>query len=185
MRLLLLVLALSLPGSVWAQATAQTELPAGPAPRKFVGETVVAVEFRGPSGRFREQELGYLVEQKVGAPYDPRAVRRTLELLFRLGRFENVEARAVPRVGGVALILVLEPSPIIARVELPGIRSVLPSALRGAIGGAAGEPYVPGSEARMALAAERFYRSRGFLRAKVLGRVAEAVRTLGGWASLR
>jgi outer membrane protein assembly factor BamA len=176
MRLLLLVLALSLPGSVWAQATAQTELPAGPAPRKFVGETVVAVEFRGPSGRFREQELGYLVEQKVGAPYDPRAVRRTLELLFRLGRFENVEARAVPRVGGVALILVLEPSPIIARVELPGIRSVLPSALRGAIGGAAGEPYVPGSEARMALAAERFYRSRGFLRAKVLGRVAEAAR---------
>lgn len=173
MRVLLaLLLLVAAPAVVHSAEPDKAEAVEESDPRRFVGENVVSVRFEGLRGAARE-ELGYLVEQQVGAPYDPRAVRRTLELLFRLGRFESVSARVEARSGGVGLILVVEPSPTIARVQLQGHRAMPASALRGAIGDVAGEPYVPGAEARMALAAERFYRSRGYLKAEVAGRVAE------------
>ncbi len=174
MRLLLTVLML-LAGPAWAQeeAPAPTEAaaPERPQPRRYAGSIVQSVRFEGLRSGLREEFI-YLVDQKVGAPYDPRAVRRTLELLFRLGRFESVAARVVERPGGVDLVFVVEPSPTTARVELRGRRSLPASAIRGAIGDVAGEPYVPGAEARMALQARAFYRARGYLRAEVSGKVA-------------
>lgn len=167
----LLILLLSLPAVVWAQTVVEED----PAPRLYAGKIVVSIDFEGLRGSLRE-ELGYLVEQDVGVAYNPRAVRRTLELLYRLGRFRTVEARVVERPGGVGLVLHVELSPTIARVELRGNRSLLPSVIRGAIGDVGGQPYVAGAEDRMALAAQRLYRSRGYLAATVRGRVAEAPR---------
>ena len=109
----LLILLLSLPAVVWAQTVVEED----PAPRLYAGKIVVSIDFEGLRGSLRE-ELGYLVEQDVGVAYNPRAVRRTLELLYRLGRFRTVEARVVERPGGVGLVLHVELSPTIARVEL-------------------------------------------------------------------
>ena len=99
MRIWLLTALLLVPALAVAQDVAVEEAD----PRRFAGERVVEVEFQGLDGALRE-EFTYLVEQKVGAPYDPSAVRRTLELLFRLGRFEQVEARAEARPTSIPLM---------------------------------------------------------------------------------
>jgi len=153
---------LGTPMGAWAQ-DASTE---------YSGRIVRAVHLDTPPGVSASQ-LAYLVEQEVGTPLNPQSVRRSVQLLFRLGQFENVVAGVdVLPDGSVELTFALEPSPRIARLALRGVQRQPPSAVRAALERGRGDPYVEDDEARLAQQVERFYRSRGFLDVIATGQVA-------------
>jgi len=136
------------------------------------GETVVEVAFEGPSSRASDEYM-YLVEQREGRPYDPLAVRRSVELLFRLGQFDDVQARVVDVSGGLRLTFVLVSSPRIAAIRLAGTRALLGSQVRAALSRSVGDPYTQQDELRLAREVERYYRARGHLEVEVTPRLTE------------
>ncbi|MCO4772233.1 MAG: BamA/TamA family outer membrane protein [Deltaproteobacteria bacterium] len=141
-------------------------------PTTFSGRIVRAVHLETPRGVAAAQ-LAYLVEQPVDEPLNPQAVRRSVELLFRLGQFDDVRADVTPLPdGSVELTFTLSPSPRIGRLALRGVTRLPQSAVLASLERGRGDPYVPGDEARLALQVERFYRSRGFLDVIATGRLA-------------
>ncbi len=142
---------------------------------RYTGRTVVSVEFQAPSG-VPTEELTYLIEQRAGEPYNPRHVGRSLELLFRLRQFDDVQARVREVDGGVALTFVLVPSPRIRRIVLRGVRRIPPPQVRAALSRGRGDPYVATDEVRLAGELEAFYRDRGYLEVEVLPEVFVARR---------
>lgn len=141
-------------------------------PTAYTGRIVREITVDAPRGVDTDQ-LAYLVDQPEGEPLNPQAVSRSLELLFRLGQFDSVEAAVVPLPdGSVELVFHLAPSPRIGRLQLRGVRTQPPSAVRAALERGRGDRYVEGDESRLAQQAERFYRSRGYLDVIATGRVA-------------
>lgn len=141
-------------------------------PTQYTGRVVRAVTVDAPRGTPARQ-LTYLIEQKEGTVFNPQSVRRSVELLFRLGQFDDVQARLTTNEdGSLDLVFALRPSPRIGGVRLKGVRGLAPSAVRTALGKGRGDPYVPGDEARLAQEAEAHYRTRGFLDVVATGRVA-------------
>jgi outer membrane protein assembly complex protein YaeT len=148
-------------------ATSQTELSRD----DFSTEVVTEVAFEGLT-RLSGEEVRYLVEQVEGELYDPLAVRRSAELLFRLGQFDDVQARVARVQGGVRLTFVLVPSPRIARIRIVGVRRLLETQVRAALSRSPGDPYIQQDEVRLARELEQYYRARGFLEVEVNPRLA-------------
>ena len=142
---------------------------------RYTGRTVVSVEFQAPDG-VATDELRYLIDQEVGEPYNPRRVGRSLELLFRLRQFDDVQARVREVDGGVAVTFVVVPSPRIRRIILRGVRELPDSQVRVALSRGAGDPYVATDEIRLASELEGFYRDRGYLEVEVVPKVFVARR---------
>ncbi len=142
---------------------------------RFTGRTVVSVEFQAPRG-FDTEELRYLVEQAVGEGYRPGDVGRSVELLFRLGQFDDVQARVREVEGGVALTFVLVPSPRIRSIRLHGIRRRPLPEVRAALTKDRGDPYVSGDEGRLASDVAAHYRAHGFLDVRVTPRLETSPR---------
>jgi outer membrane protein assembly factor BamA len=132
----------------------------------WTGRPVAAVRFQAPRG-VETEELRYLVEQRPGDPYDPQKVARSLSLLFRLGQFDDVQARVREGVDGLELTFVLVPSPRIGRVLLQGVGRLSRERVRAALSRAPGDPYTPQDEQRLATEVQRYYQSEGFLDARV------------------
>lgn len=144
---------------------------------RYAGRTVVSVSFQAPVA-LDTDELRYLIEQEAGRPYSPSAVGRSVELLFRLGQFDEVQARVREVDGGVDLTFVLVPSPRIRRIELRGLRRMPGPEVRAALDKGSGDPYVTGDEERLARQVEAFYTARGYFDVQV---TPEVVRSrLGG-----
>ena len=80
-----------------APASAEAR-PAEPPPRPIVTSVVLQL----PAG-FSSTEFRPLVVIQSGQPLDPRAVRRSIELLFSTGKFADVVVRAHPDVGGIVV----------------------------------------------------------------------------------
>jgi outer membrane protein assembly factor BamA len=137
------------------------------------GRQVVQVGFQAPDG-FDTDELLYLIDQDVGRPYSPQRVGRSVELLFRLGQFDDVQARVREVEGGVELTVVLVPSPRIRRIELHGLTRPIGPAVRGVLSKGRGDPYVASDEVRLAREVEGFYRERGYLDVEVVPKVTRA-----------
>lgn len=144
---------------------------------RFSGRSVVRVGFQAPDG-LDTDELRYLIEQEEGHPYQPQRVSRSVELLFRLGQFDDVQARVREVQGGVELTFVLVPSPRIRRIEMRGLRRLPGPAVRAALDKGRGDPYVASDEVRLARAVEEYYRARGYFDVVVTPRVSRA--RLGG-----
>jgi outer membrane protein assembly factor BamA len=143
--------------------------------RELRGKRVVDVLFDAPRS-VRTDDLRYLVEQAVGEPWDPQAVRRSIELLYRLGNFDAVSARARPHGDGVDLIFALDASERNVGVRLRSVPFGLQQPLRATLPRVASDPFAPGDEARNALAATSFLRQRGWLDAEVSGSTRQAPR---------
>jgi len=149
-------------------AVAQPESPA----TRYSGRIVRAVHLESTRGVAGGQ-LSYLVEQAVGAPLNPQSVGRSVELLFRLGQFDDVRAEVTPLPdGSVDLTFHLAASPRIGRLVMRGVRRLPSSAVRASLERGRGDPYVTGDEARLAQQVERFYTARGFLDVIATGRLA-------------
>ena len=145
----------------------------GAAVTEFTGRTVVAVGFQAGPG-VDVEGLRYLIEQTVGDPYRPADVARSVELLFRLGQFDDVQARVREIDGGVELTFVVVPSPQIRRIALRGVLRRPGPEVRAALSKGRGDPYVTGDEVRLATDVETYYRARGFLDVRVTPRVEPA-----------
>jgi len=149
--------------------------------RDLTAMTVVEVAFEGPSG-LAFNEFRYLVEQEEGRPFDPLRVRRSTELLFRLGQFDDVQARVATVTGGLRLTFVLVPSPRIAAIRISGTRALLGSQVRAALSRSPGDPYIQQDEVRLAREVAQYYRARGFLEVAVEPLLGE---TLAGGKVIR
>ncbi len=154
-------------GALWALALClgvATLLPAVAQAQsaQHAGRIVRSIDIFAPRG-VDEAALRYLIEQPVGQSYDVRKVGRSIELIFRLGIFEQVEVRLREVDDGVALTFLVQPSPQIRRIALRGVRGVPLNALRAGLRRSAGDPYVPGDEIRLARDVEAVYRAHGFL----------------------
>jgi len=139
----------------------------------FSGKPVVAIEFQAPR-KVDAEELRYLVGLDDGEPYSPQKVSRSVQRLFRLGQFDDVQARVRPVPYGVKLTFVLVPSPRIAAIRIQGSRLLSRSVVRAALSRAAGDPYVQEDEVRLARQAQGQYRAHGFLDATVTSRLGQA-----------
>jgi translocation and assembly module TamA len=155
MRRLLLLLLL-LPGL--AQAA--------PSSADYAGRIVKSVAVEGGRG-LDEGSLRYLIEQAEGQPWDVQQVGRSVELIFRLGQFEDVQARVKEVDGGLALTFVVTPAPRIRRVLLKGANRLPSGTVRAALRRGPGDPYVTGDEVRLAQDVEAFYEKNGYLDCKV------------------
>lgn len=141
-------------------------------PTAYAGRIVRTVHLETPRGVSASQ-LAYLVEQEVDAPLNPQAVRRSVELLFRLGQFDDVRAEITPLPdGSLDLAFHLAPSPTIGRLALRGVTRLSVIAVRASLERGRGDSYVPGDEARLAQQVEHFYRARGFLDVLATGQLA-------------
>jgi outer membrane protein insertion porin family len=76
-----------------------------------------------------ERFLRY-IDQKVGAPYDPAAVRRAVELLYATGEFEDVEVGTHSRPDGLDVVFLPKPAPRLREIQVEGDRVLSPGALR-------------------------------------------------------
>ena len=168
--LFLLLAALLLP-----QESAEAQELSAEMVTRFAGLPVISVEFEAPEG-FDSEQLRYLVEQDVGRPYSPQAISRSVELLFRLGQFDDVRAMVSETAEGLTITFRLVPSPRVKVVRLRGLRRLQEGSARAVLSLGAGDPYVAQAERRLARELEEHYRSRGFLDVKVAGRVRGAHR---------
>lgn len=167
-RLLLLLLML-LPSAALAQGPSE----------QWAGRVVRSVAFDVPPG-VDEASLRYLVEQDEGQPYDVRRVGRSVELIFRLGQFDDVQARVREVADGVALTFVVTPAPRIRRIVLRGVGRLPVGSVRAALRRGPGDPYVAGDEVRLAQDVEAFYEQEGFLDAKVTSTLGRSRLPRGG-----
>jgi len=97
-----------------------------------------------------------------GQPLDQAAVRRSVELLYATGEFEDVVVEAETGPGGADVVFHTRPAPLFAAVRVEGDRILSPSALRRLSRLRPGEPLWPmrleraGREAALALAAQGY-----------------------------
>ena len=172
MRALVLLLAIVGLGISGGSASAS---PIDEDPTRFTGRVVSSVGFSTPSD-FDSEELRYLLDQEVGRPYNPQRVGRSVELLFRLGQFDDVRVLVHEEEGGVGLTFVLVPSARISRIVLRGCVRVPEGRVRSALSLGRMDPYVGQDERRLASEVQNYYKRRGFLDATVTARVASARR---------
>jgi outer membrane protein insertion porin family len=136
MRLLLALLWLTAPG----EATVRSVRIEAPLPERFAP----------------------YVSLVPGQPLEQAAVRRSVELLYATGEFEDVVVEAETGPGGADLVFRTRPAPLFAAVRVEGDRVLSPSALRRLSRLRPGEPLWPGRleragrEAGLALAAQGY-----------------------------
>ncbi len=157
---------------------ARPGLPAGDSPPRYPNDApaerpfVAAIVLRLPPGE-DEARLRDLVAVKVGERLTPRALRRTVQVLYGLGRFGNVVARVRPAAAAPGqIVLIVE---CLARREVGSIRVLdraSPPALdeervRRAAGLAPGDELWPGRLEAAVTRARDAYERRGYRRAEV------------------
>ncbi len=145
----------------------------------FAGRVVRAIRVEGPRD-VDEASLSYLVEQAVGQPFDVQAVGRSVELIFRLGQFDDVQVRAREVPEGIELTFVVSPAPRIRTILLRGARQLPAGMVRAALRRGPGDPYIVGDEVRLAQDVQAFYEKNGFLEARVTSSLGRSRLPRGG-----
>ncbi len=154
-------------------AAALALLPA--AGRAAERPVVAEVVLQAPSGEDPEP-LRRLVAVRAGERLSPRALRRTVQLLYQLGRFSNVVVRAVPlepapgQPPRVKLVVRCLPKRVVAGVTIsagPGGPAIGAEAARRGAGLREGEELYPGRLEAAAEALRALYARKGWRGARV------------------
>lgn len=111
-------------------------LAAGPASGQapdLSGKTILKLDILGL--RFhREPAVKAKIESREGRRYDPAVVSADIHRLYETGFFAQIEQKAQPHLGGVALVFTVVENERVAEVELVGVKrqdaKVLHDALR-------------------------------------------------------
>src|SRR5207244_4221996 len=69
----------------------------------YTGRTIARVEVRAPHG-YSAAELQRFLEIRAGDPYSIRQIRRTIEVLSKLGEFSSIDVSAAEEGAGIALV---------------------------------------------------------------------------------
>ena len=132
-----------------SRAAAEPVPESAPAPW-FQGQSLVQVGLEAPEGGLPQENLQPLLKAAQGEPYDPRAVRADLALLYSLGLFEAVEAHVEPwamfdESDGVGVLLTYRvyPATTLRRVVVRGNRAMRDAELRAEAGVDRGSRFVP------------------------------------------
>jgi outer membrane protein insertion porin family len=151
----------------------------GPVVGRAEARPVVAeVTLEAPPGEDLAALRG-LVAIRVGEPLSPRTLRRTVHLLYRLGRFSNVVVRALPlellpgQPQQVKLVVKCLPRRVVERVAFAvpgGTPAVGVEAARRAAGLREGDELYPGRLEAAAEALRALYARRGWRQARVEAR---------------
>jgi outer membrane protein insertion porin family len=154
------------------------EGPAQAPGASYTGQTVLRVEttFERPTAQ-RVGDLRYLVGHLEGRPFLPSEVSATVEDLYRLGIFRQVEAwveASGPE--GVVLQLRLDPRDRISGFRFRGNRGLGRAVLEAALGKAVGDSFSPTDTRRLSRQLQEFYVSQGFLDAQVRSRAGRRQR---------
>lgn len=169
------------PGTVLSPVQASSaqgaHAPRGPGQGAPARPPVTAVELQLPAGS-DPAGLAELVAVRPGGPLAPREVRRTLERLWRTGRFTDVEVRELPDGEGVRLVFLLTPRPVVVGVEVEG-NAVLEDAAVLAAAGLTGRARAEAADRleEVERAVTAAYAARGYDGARVR---AQAVPVQGG-----
>lgn len=106
----------------------------------YAGRRVESVAVTGPEG-YDARALERFLEIRAGDPFSQRQVRRTLELLTKLGEFDRITVLASEAGEGVALVFQVQPKPRIRRIVLKGVRAGGAPRVMAALGVVEGDPY--------------------------------------------
>lgn len=167
------------PGRRWPRAVRvlllTTALGAAAAPASaevadYLGRTVTQVRFEYEGASLTDAALSALVETRVGRPLRPDEVRRTIDRLFDLGRYEDIRVRASLEGGGVVLVYELVPVHRVQALEFLGRGDVDESRLRAAVIDRLGPTPLVGRAADAARILEDLYRDEGYRQAVVMVR---------------
>src|SRR5579859_3041136 len=109
----------------------------------LVGRRIAGVVLVTPPGR-EPGDLARFLEVRKGDLYTAAAVRRTIEVLSKLGDFADVRVEALDSPSGIYLTIRLTPVARIARITYQGVAAGLPR-VASALGVAEGDAY-PGQE---------------------------------------
>lgn len=132
----------------------------------YSGRKVDSVRLIAPA-TWDRRELERFLEIRAGDPYSPRQIRRTIEVLSKLGEFSSIDVSATPQGESVSLVFRLVPVPRIRRIYFNGVHSSV-ARVRSAIAIQVGDAY-PGDQdlVRMAEDVQAAYRHDGWREAKV------------------
>ena len=155
------------PASVPEAASEPPAAAAAGAPR------VVDVELELPPGT---DATGFaeLVSVHPGRPLSPRELRRSIERLWKTGRLSDLEVRGVREAGGVRVVFVLTPVPVIVGAAVEG-NVVLSDRELLSVAGFTGavQDVAPESLPEAAERVRRLYVARGYEAARVVASIQQ------------
>lgn len=154
-------------------AVALLAFPAGAAAREE-RPVVESVSLEIPPGE-DAVEARSMVAVKAGEPLSPRAVRRTVQLLYQTGRYANVVVRALPAPPGpggqarVRVVVVAEQKRVVGsvRFKVTGVAVLSDLGLRAAAGLEEGEELTPGRLEAAEEGVRAVFQRRGYRQARV------------------
>lgn len=95
----------------------------------WAGSTITAIEVQG-NRRIESRAVLEAIESRVGMTYSAERVRKDLQLLYRMGAFDDVRIEKTPASGGVRLIYIVSERSNITRVSFEGNKKVKEEKLR-------------------------------------------------------
>jgi len=131
----LVVFGATVPGAVASEASLEALQD-----EHLADRPVSSITFKG-LGRVSEQKIWNNIRSRVGGPYDPKTARDDVELLTRLGDFNNVDIEATLEDDGtVSLVYVFDEQQQLSEVQVVGNRVLTDQVLLGPIGLRRGSP---------------------------------------------
>ncbi len=169
-RLLVLLLAVA----AWLTAARGHAGEAGPpdpaSPVPGGAQPVAEVVVRG-NRRIEDAVIRTRIRTRVGEPLSAARIREDLKSLYQLGFFEDVRVEVTPSAAGVVVAFVVVERPQIAAILLEGHKEVSEEDIRAAITVKANTLADPAAIQASALKIKALYADKGFLDAKVTGRL--------------
>ena len=141
------------------------ELLPAPEASALFGRVVAAVEVEASAGE-DARALASLIDVQPGHTLTASLVQGTVERIYALGRFAQVEARLLPAGEAVDLRLVVTPTVHLDELHLKGLRGMDADGLRRALRLQVGDEVDGQTEARLRARAQRHAASVGFPQAR-------------------
>jgi outer membrane protein insertion porin family len=130
---------------------------------------VKEIDIRG-NRRIESDVIRQRVQTRVGDPFSPEKIRGDVELLFKMGFFDDVKVEAEDLEGGLRLIYVVREKPSIRSIEIVGAKEIEEKDVRERIDVAPGTVFEPQALGRNADKIRAYYEGEGFYTAQVKGR---------------
>ena len=140
---------------------------------EVLGRRIAEVRILQEARPVDERVILGLIETEVGAPLSMRDVRQSIDHLYGLGRFDDIQVASSAAEGGVVVTFTLVPRHPVQSVEFTGALGLPEADLRQAMVERFGALPSAGRAADVARALVGLYRDRGYTAATVTPRVEE------------
>jgi outer membrane protein insertion porin family len=130
---------------------------------------VKEIDIRG-NRRVESDVIRQRIQMRVGDPFSTEKIRGDVELLFKMGFFDDVKIEAEDFEGGLRLIYVVTEKPSIRSIEIVGAKEIEEKDVRERIDVAPGTVFEPQALGRNADKIRAYYEGEGFYTAQVEGK---------------